>query len=163
MPVSEDAVNPETFCRLVRDTHRALNRAMQAQLGHHGVSLGQWVFLRALWQEEGITQRELSQRVGMMEPTTVTALNGMERQGLVARVRNKDDRRKINIFLTAKAWALRDQVLPGAYEVNATAAAGLTDADMVDAAAVLRSVMANLSQFRTSPGARATRLPAEDE
>src|SRR5262249_41688439 len=87
---------------LVRQTHRALTRALQARIAPHGVSIGMWFFLRALWQEDGISQRELSQRVGMMEPTTASALNNMERKGFVRRVRNRTDRRIVNVFLTER-------------------------------------------------------------
>lgn len=58
---------------LVRDTHRAFIRALHARIIGHGITKGQWFFLRALWEEEGLTQRELSQRVGMMEPPLLKA------------------------------------------------------------------------------------------
>lgn len=109
------------FSQVLRDLHRAFARALQERIVPHGVSMGQWFFLRALWEEDGLTQRELSQRVGMMEPTTVTALNSMERRGLVERCRNTQDRRKVNIYLTPKGKALRDVLQPMAAEVERVA------------------------------------------
>ena len=41
-----------------------------------------WYFLRGLWEEDGLTQRELSDRVGSMEPTTQTALRSMGKRTL---------------------------------------------------------------------------------
>src|SRR5207245_11279728 len=70
---------------LVRQTHRAFTRALQARIAPHRVSIGMWYFLRVLWQEARISQRELSQRVGVMEPATASALNNMERKGFVRR------------------------------------------------------------------------------
>lgn len=90
---------------LLRDTYRAFTKILQARISAHGVTIGQWYFLRVLWDEGGLTQRELSLRVGMMEPTTVTALNGMEKRGYVKRVRNTEDKRKVNIYLTEKGQA----------------------------------------------------------
>jgi len=130
---------------LVRDVHRAFSRALQARIAAHGVSMGQWFFLRALWDEDGLTQRELSQRVGMMEPTTVTALNGMERRGLVERVRNAHDRRKVNIFLTPKGRELREVLLPCSVEVNDQAILGVNPGDLERALTVLLCVAHNLS------------------
>lgn len=132
------------FSLRVREAHRSLSRALQARVASHGVSMGQWFFLRALWNEDGLTQRELSQRVGMMEPTTVTAINGMERRGLVQRVRNVHDRRKVNIFLTAKGRALRDVLLPTAAEVNSVALRGIPPEDVGRTLEVLRQVLSNL-------------------
>src|ERR1044072_9464002 len=70
---------------LVRDAHRAFQRLLERRIAPHGVTRGQWYFLRVLWNEDGLTQRELSARVGMMEPTTVIALRGMEKSGLIRR------------------------------------------------------------------------------
>ncbi len=110
---------------LLRDAHRTLSRVLATQIAAHGVTIGQWYFLRALWTEDGLTQRELSHRVGMMEPTTVTALNGMEKRGLVERVRNASDRRKMNIYLTDKGRSLRGTLMPIEEEINLLAVAGL--------------------------------------
>ena len=49
---------------LVRETHRAFTRSLQARIAPHGITIGMWFFLRALWEEDGISQRALSQRVG---------------------------------------------------------------------------------------------------
>jgi DNA-binding MarR family transcriptional regulator len=130
---------------LIRDVHRAFQRSLQAKIASHGVSMGQWFFLRALWDEDGLTQRELSQRVGMMEPTTVTALNSMERRGLVERVRNSHDRRKVNIFLTSKGRDLRDVLLPYAADVNEQATRNIDVAELNLTVAALHKMVTNLS------------------
>ena len=95
---------------LVRDAHRAFQRLLERRIAPYGVTRGQWYFLRVLWITDGLSQRELSARVGMMEPTTVIALRSMERAGLIRRVRGADDRRKVRVFLTAKAKRLRDEL-----------------------------------------------------
>ena len=149
-----------TIGYLVRDVHRSLARALQTRIASHGVSMGQWFFLRALWDKDGLTQRELSQRVGMMEPTTVTALNGMERRGLVERVRNTHDRRKVNIYLTPKGRALRDVLLPCSIEVNREATQGVTKDELAAAMDVLRRMASNLngSQFDDDLGEEAEEI-----
>ena len=96
---------------LVRDAHRAFQRLLERRIAAYGVSRGQWYFLRVLWITDGLSQRELSARVGMMEPTTVIALRSMERAGLIRRVRGDDDRRKMRVYLSAKAKRLRNELL----------------------------------------------------
>lgn len=139
------------FSQLLRDVHRSFTRSLQARIASHGVTMGQWLFLRALWQEDGITQRELSQRVGMMEPTTVTALNGMERRELVQRVRNPHDRRKVNIYLTPKGRSLREVLLPCALEINQLALRGIADDELTRTMDLLRLVMDNLRELGAGP------------
>jgi MarR family transcriptional regulator, organic hydroperoxide resistance regulator len=129
----------------VRDVHRAFTRSLQDRISLHGVTMGQWFFLRALWEENGLTQRELSQRVGMMEPTTVTALNSMERRGLVERVRNKTDRRKVNIFLTEKGLRLEEVLQPAARMVNLEAVRGLSPEVVQLVMGALATMLVNLT------------------
>src|SRR5215472_18915273 len=103
---------------MVRDAHRAFQRLLERRIAPYGVTRGQWYFLRVLWTADGLSQRELSARVGMMEPTTVIALRGMETTGLIRRVRSSDDRRKVKVFLTAKAKKLRNELLAMASGIN---------------------------------------------
>src|SRR5229473_4588647 len=96
---------------LIRDAHRAFQRLLERRIAAYGVTRGQWYFLRVLWTADGLSQRELSARVGMMEPTTVIALRSMEKSGLIRRVRSTDDKRKAQVWLTAKANRLRNELL----------------------------------------------------
>ncbi len=129
---------------LVRQTHRAFMRSLGARIAPHGVSIGMWYFLRALWEEDGISQRALSQRVGMMEPTTASALTNMERKGFVRRLRNRVDRRIVNVFLTERGRALREQLLPLAADVNQMALLDLSGEELSRLRAILTKLGAAL-------------------
>ncbi|MDB5498698.1 MAG: MarR family transcriptional regulator, partial [Phenylobacterium sp.] len=115
---------------LTRIAFRAFSRALEVRTAPHGVSSGQWRFLRVLWREDGLTQRELSRRVGMREPTTVIALKSLERSGFVVRRKSVEDRRKAHVFLTPEAKALQPVLLPAVAEVNAIALAGLSPSEI---------------------------------
>jgi len=132
---------------LVRDAHRAFQRLLERRIAPYGVTRGQWYFLRVLWINDGLSQRELSARVGMMEPTTVIALRGMERAGLIRRLRGDDDRRKVRAFLTVKAKRLRNELLAVAQTITDEAEQGIPPRDL---AAFRRSIMrmtANLDRI----------------
>src|SRR5215467_5559996 len=111
---------------LVRDAHRAFQKLLEKRIAAYGISRGQWYFLRVLWIEDGLSQRELSTRVGMMEPTTVIALRSMEKTGLIRRARTSDDRRVARVWLTAKAKRMREEMLVVARGINADACQGVT-------------------------------------
>ncbi len=104
-----------------------------------------WYFLRVLWDQDGVTQSELSQRVATREPTTLSAVRDMERSGIVRRVPHAEDRRKINIFLTEKGHALRDLLLPLAREVLDTTMQGLTSREITMLLGVLAASSAEFS------------------
>ena len=126
---------------LVRDAHRAFQRLLERRIGPFGVTRGQWYFLRVLWITDGLSQRELSARVGMMEPTTVIALRSMEKSGLIRRVRD-DDRRKVRVFLTAKAKRLRGELLGVARTITDEAEAGIAPRDL----AAFRRIVARMTE-----------------
>ena len=114
---------------LVRDANRAFQRLLERRISPHGVTRGQWYFLRVLWTRDGVSQRELSESVGMMEPTTVIALQSMEKAGLVRRERSAEDKRKAQVWLTPKAKKLKAQLLPVARWVFHTEAILRSSAD----------------------------------
>jgi MarR family transcriptional regulator, organic hydroperoxide resistance regulator len=124
----------------IRTTHRAMQRFLQSKIEPHGITLGMWYFLRALWHEDGLTQRELSNRAGTMEPTTLSAILIMEKKGLVRRVRNRDDRRKWHIHLTPKGRALKSKLLPLAREVVDTAVQNLARGEVAQLLKALAEV-----------------------
>src|SRR5262245_55889623 len=109
--VTADLPHHESDGYLVRHAHRAFQRLLERRIAPHGVTRGQWYFLRVLWTKDGVSQRELSERVGMMEPTTVIALRSMEKAGLIRRVRSTDDRRVTRVWLTPRAKRMRAGLL----------------------------------------------------
>jgi len=128
----------------IRSTHRTLQRFLQLKIEPYGVTLGIWYFLRALWDEDGLTQRELSRRVGTMEPTTLSAILSMEHRGLVRRVRNKKDRRKMHVYLTPKARRLKKDLIPVAKDVVAIAVHGLSAGEIRALLGALAEIQRNL-------------------
>src|SRR5258708_35001653 len=133
---------------LVRDANRAFQRLLVRRISPHGVTRGQWYFLRVLWEEDGLSQRELSARVGMMEPTTVIALRGMEKAGLIRRVRGVDDKRVTRVHLTPKARRLRDPPLQISQGGDDQAAPGNGSAALAPVPRVLARVTRNLDRIR---------------
>jgi len=132
---------------LVRDAHRAFQRLLERRIAAYGVTRGQWYFLRVLWTADGLSQRELSARVGMMEPTTAVALRSMERSQLIRRLRAADDRRKVRVFLTAKAKRLRNELLTVARGITADAEQGIGARDLANFRRTIARMTANLDRI----------------
>ena len=147
-PRSDDFPLAESSGYRVRDAHRAFQRLLERRIAPHGVTRGQWYFLRVLWTEDGVSQRELSARVGMMEPTTVIALRSMEKAGLIRRVRSDDDKRKAEVWLTPKAKRMRAELLEVARHITEEAEAGIDGAELVTLRRVLVRMTANLDQIK---------------
>lgn len=134
----------DRMAHLVRDAGRLLAKSLQNRLAEHDVSFGHWSFLRILWATEGLTQRELSEEAGVMEPTTFTALKAMEANGLIERRHMHGNRRKMHIYLTEKGRELKEVLTPLAEEVNAVALAGISQSDLDATRQALLTMIENL-------------------
>lgn len=138
---------------LIRATYRTYIHDLEARLAEHDIPIGMWYFLRALWHQDGVTQRELSERVGSMGPTTAEQLNNIEARGYIVRKRSDTDRRKIHVHLTPKGRKLRDTLLPLAQRNNSDALRGFTAAEIETLRLSLFRIMENFGPRRANIGA----------
>ena len=144
-----EAVPNDRFAHLVKDATRSFQRSLQMRLARFDVPFGHWTFLRALWERDGLTQKQLSDEVGVMEPTTLMAVRAMEARGWVERRQRADNRKNVHVYLTDAGRALKDTLVPLAEEVNATGAEGLTADEIAVARRVLLAMITNLSEDAT--------------
>lgn len=139
----------------VKVLHRSFQNLLQANLAPHGIKLSHWHCLRYLWEEDGLTQRELSRRVHVQETTTVAVIKEMESEGLIRRTRDRDDRRKYAVYLTPKGQRITKRLLPVAKSVNEAGAGDLTPAQIEAYQTLTRCLVANLQRAMPNDDARA--------
>lgn len=125
----------------LRKTHRLFERDLAIFLASADVPIGMWYFLRALWEEDGLSQRELSERAGSTAPAAVEQLRNMERRGYIRRERSAADKRKVHVYLTDSGRELK-RLLPYAAKVNAIALEGLSEGEI----GFLRFVLARMKE-----------------
>jgi DNA-binding MarR family transcriptional regulator len=157
-----EAVPDDRLAHLIKDATRALLRALQMRLTEHSVSLGQWTFLRILWETDGITQRELSELAGVMEPTTFAAVTAMEKLGYVVRKKMHNNKKMIYVFLTLKGRLLKRKLVPLAEEVNRIAVKNVNPQDITMMRRVLLKMIENLARDEARPNKR-LRIPSTRE
>jgi DNA-binding MarR family transcriptional regulator len=120
----QDYPASESIGLLMRIALFGLRASFKAQLAKHGVPWSAWYYLRVLWETDAITQRELTERVGVMQPNTVSALQTMRRAGWVTIAKSDKDRRQILVMLTPKGRKLMQRLLP---EIRAAVRSALLD------------------------------------
>jgi DNA-binding MarR family transcriptional regulator len=142
-PIVDGAPEPAetSIGYVVRQAHQSFIQSLEERLSPFGLSSAMYFFLRLLWEHDGITQREISERLGLTPPTTVSAMDNLEGKGLIQRSRNTTDRRKVNIFLTKRGRDLEAKLRQRAVEVNDVALAGISDADRDRTIALLAQMM----------------------
>lgn len=131
---------------LMRLTLAKLRERLRDRLAAEGLPWGIWLFIRTLWEEDELTQRDLTTKVGLRQPTTVVAVRSMERLGLVRLKRDEQDRRKVYICLTDKGKKLRDKLLPDVANLNnKVALRGFTAKESEELKRLLTKMHGNLS------------------
>ena len=103
---------------LMHGTAREMRALLRNRLRAEGIDLSVWFYLRVLWEEDGITQKELTKRVGDVQPSSVAALRSLEAMEFVTLERDAGDKRKIRITLTRQGRAIKRRLLRIAAEVN---------------------------------------------
>lgn len=94
------------------------SRALQERAQALGFAPGQFPVLLELWSEEGLTQRQLLDRLDIEQATMANTLARMERDGLVVRKPHPTDKRAQQIFLTDKARAMQEAATEAAAEAD---------------------------------------------
>jgi len=150
---------------LLREADAAFNRYLTAQLAVHGVTFGQFQHLRNLWVEDALTQAELSRRIGIEMASSTTILDSLESDGLITRVRNATDRRKMNVFLTPTGAAMEARLMACAADANKRASKGLSKAEVARLFSIAGQIIENFKALRAAqaPRGRVRKMPRAAE
>ena len=129
---------------IVLQAGRTFGNAMQQRLATHGVTLSQWLHLRALFDNKGMTQSVLSNYLGVEKASSTAILHHLESRQFIRRITNAEDRRITNLELTETGVAFVRKVIPNAVEVNSIARTSLTQRELKIFLYVMRIMIENL-------------------
>jgi MarR family transcriptional regulator, transcriptional regulator for hemolysin len=97
---------------LISQTSRNLLRFLALQLKEYEVTPEQWSVLKSLGINDGVTQKELSQKTDKDQATLTRILDILERKLLIERRPNKEDRRSFLIHITEAGEKLKEHLYP---------------------------------------------------
>ncbi|MCJ2076878.1 MarR family transcriptional regulator [Methylobacterium sp. E-016] len=95
------------LCFAVYAAAHAFGRAYRTLLGQHDLTYPQYLVLLVLWEEEGLSVKEIGTRLFLDSGTLTPLLKRLEASGRVRRARDRADERQVSIFLTDSGRALR--------------------------------------------------------
>lgn len=154
-----EAVPNDRLAHLIRDTERAFRKSLQVRLAAHAVPFGHWAFLRILWEKDGLTQKELSERAGVMEPTTFAAMKAMEAQGYILRRQLPTNKKNVYVYLSAQGRALRKKLVPLAEDTNSISTRDISPDELLTTRRVLLKMIENLAEDELAWEAGVQRKP----
>ncbi|MBF0247026.1 MAG: MarR family transcriptional regulator [Alphaproteobacteria bacterium] len=138
----------KTPANVVNHLARVMTQALNDQLKAHGVAPGQMPVLMCLWEQDGLTQRELYERVKIEQATMSNTLKRMERDCLIYREPDPNDRRSMRIHLTGMARQLEDDITAKAKQVNKAAFDGIKKKERKQVLDLLGRMIENLETLR---------------
>ena len=112
---------------LVNFMARLFAEGLRKRIAPLGIVPGQFPALLALWERDGLTQKDLLKELAIEQATLANTLARMERDGLITRKEHPADARARTIHLTDKARSIRTAAYAAAQETNAEALAGFSD------------------------------------
>ncbi|SDQ54918.1 MarR family winged helix-turn-helix transcriptional regulator [Thermostaphylospora chromogena] len=130
--------------RLIK-AHRNLLAGELAKLDLH---VGQEMLLNQLWQEDGVSQAVLIERLGVEPPTVTRTLQRLERAGLVHRQAEPGPRRVLRVYLTERGRALRGPVEAVWRKAEERLLAALSEEERAQLRTVVGKMSASLAPYR---------------
>lgn len=124
-----DDYNTQFFHKISR-FQKLYSRSLSNRLGPYGVSPGYLAILERLWDNDGVTQKQLHGQLDVEQATLSNTLRRMERDGLVRMDHDRADRRHKHIFLTDKASQLQSAVATAVRDLQEVVNKGLTINDL---------------------------------
>lgn len=110
----------------------------------YGMTRVQWIALFYIGKADGIFQKELSDLMNVKESSMVRLIDRMEKEDLVIRKKQANDRRITSIFLTSKGKELREKVLPLGQEFQDDATKEISDEELNNFKNVLKKMIQNI-------------------
>ncbi|MEM8802246.1 MAG: MarR family transcriptional regulator [Pseudomonadota bacterium] len=115
-----------------------------AKLAPHGITISQAWVLAHLWQEDGLSQSRIAERMDVATVTTSKLIDRLEERGFVTRRVDPSDRRSNLVFATHDGRALVRVLTKIVYEVDEVANAGIDPANLETTLCVLGRMRENL-------------------
>ena len=137
-----------TFLHLLR-VATDFSTALDECLSRHGLLQGRWWVLILLMREESKTSLPslLAEKAGVTRATMTGLLDGLERENLVQRVFDAEDRRRVSIRLTPAGEAKLDEVMPDYYSRLRICMQGLNEAERAALQELLSRLHAGIDAF----------------
>ena len=96
------------LCFSLYATSMAINRAYKPQMDALGITYPQYLVLHALWEEDARTIGAIAERLALESSTVTPLVKRMEAAGLMTRTRNPADERQVQVRLSERGRALRE-------------------------------------------------------
>lgn len=139
----------DSLGRLVNVAARTMRALLDARLAEEGMSFATWVSLMMLASQGPLGQGDLAEHMQVEGPTLVRRLDQLEAAGLVERVADAADRRRVSVTLTPRGKTAFARVRSSVQTTEDSMLDGIDQADLETTRRVLRELTERARRLRT--------------
>lgn len=136
------------LCFALYSTSLAMTKIYKPLLADLGLTYPQYLVMLVLWQQDRVTVSSIGERLFLDSGTLTPLLKRLEAAGLIARLRDVTDERRVHITLTAAGRELKTQAAAVPRCVAAAAQASLPEfAELTDLAELTQRIQSLRSRL----------------
>ena len=125
--------------------HRTGSSFLSKEFSKFNIGSGQYMYLIHLYKNDGLSQEELTEILNIDKGTTAKSIKKLETEGFVMRVKDKNDKRINRVYLTPKAWEIKDEFLSSINAWENTLTSNLSYAEKEQALTLLKKITYNIT------------------
>ncbi|CAG20461.1 MULTISPECIES: MarR family winged helix-turn-helix transcriptional regulator [Photobacterium] len=129
---------------LINVVANKLKNDFDTELKKHGLTIALWPTLMCLWEEEGVTQREIAIKSKVESSTTTRTIDKLERLNLVERRDDPQSRRSFRIYLTDEGRALQSTLIHIPVDINESMLSSLDSEEQEKMLSLLKKLVNNI-------------------
>lgn len=132
---------------ILDQTAKKVKQFAQSSFAEKGfdITVDQWAVLKALYETEQLSQKELAKRCGKDQPTLTRIVDLLLKKGLAERITDETDRRSLYLHLTQEGKLKVASLSPIVAEIRVKAWEKLTEKDFEDFTRILNTIYNNLN------------------
>lgn len=131
---------------LITRSQNCVVQRFKQQLARHEITPGQYAVMHCIWERESIVSPSIIADRLFLDGSTITGLlDRLESKDFIKRSYSKEDRRSINIELTEKGSAIKEDVLKAVDDANEIVLQIFSEEERLVLKAFLSRLIHNLS------------------
>jgi len=134
----------EQFAESLHLAAHGWRTALDRRLRPLGYSRSRWMVLLHVSREDGITHRDLAERLGIEAPTLVRLIDRMEAEGLLKRRASETDRRVKHLHLSPDGRKEVERIWTSAADLRKEILSGLSKSEINTTLNVLQKIRTKL-------------------
>ncbi len=135
----------ESLGFILNKTNTKLKNQLFQRFKEDDITPEQWSILTCLWQQEGVSPKELADLIYKDKPNTNRILEKLQAKGLILRKLHPTDRRAYRIHLTERGWAIKDKLIAKVTQLQEEVTAGMEQEKVEEMKRLLNQMYANLN------------------